>query len=243
MITPNWVQDVIFLSTALKISSTILPAAQYAPFLSNHDQNCAMFVLGNNADKAKVAASLLLTSPGTPFLYYGEEIGMIGFKPDENIRRPMQWSAEKNAGFTTGKPWRSPATDFSRVNVEAQINDHASLWSHYQALINLRMAHPALRSSEIVLAKSNKQAVFASLRSSQDGEVILVLINPGEETLADYTISLDKSSIPAGEYTLTALMGAGDFAPLRVDANGGFTKATPLPELAPFGTYIVQLKK
>ena len=227
--------------TALKISSTLMPEGQYAPFLSNHDQDRVMFTLGNNTGKAKVAASLLLTSPGTPFLYYGEEIGMIGFKPDENIRRPMQWSAEKNAGFTTGKPWRSVASDYDTVNVEAQMVDPDSLWSHYQALISLRNAHPALRSNETAFAKSGSSAVFASIRS-RDGENILVLINLGADPVKGYTISLDKSALPAGQYSLISLMGGDAANPLNVSSQGGFKNFAPTLELPPFSTYIFQLK-
>ena len=90
----------------IKTTEKFIPDSQYSPFLTNHDQNRVMSQLGNDVNKAKVAAALLLTSPGTPFIYYGEEIGMSGMKPDENLRRPMQWDSEKDAGFTTGKPWR-----------------------------------------------------------------------------------------------------------------------------------------
>ncbi|GMQ79243.1 MAG: hypothetical protein BMS9Abin02_1810 [Anaerolineae bacterium] len=66
------------------------PKNQYATFITNHDQNRVMSELDGDNQAAKVAASLLLTGPGVPFIYYGEEIGMMGVKPDEYIRRPMQ---------------------------------------------------------------------------------------------------------------------------------------------------------
>jgi len=89
------------------------PAGQYATFLANHDQNRLMSQLLGDEAQAKLAATLLLTSPGVPFLYYGEEIGMLGTKPDEDIRRPMQWSKNLlNAGFTNGIPWRLPEGDY-----------------------------------------------------------------------------------------------------------------------------------
>ena len=68
------------------------PPHQYATFLTNHDQSRVMSELRRRDDRAKTAASLLLTGPGVPFLYYGEEIGQAGHKPDENIRTPMQWN-------------------------------------------------------------------------------------------------------------------------------------------------------
>ena len=63
---------------------------QYAAFLTNHDQNRVINQLQRNRERARIAATLLLTNPGVPFIYYGEEIGMRGIKPDEDIRRPMQ---------------------------------------------------------------------------------------------------------------------------------------------------------
>ena len=123
------------LPSTLKVSDKAIPGHQYATFLTNHDQNRVMSQLGGDLNKAKLAAFFLLTSPGTPFIYYGEEIGMQGKKPDENIRLPMQWTSDANAGFTTGHPWRAPASDFSSVNVEAQTGAPDLLLEHYRALI------------------------------------------------------------------------------------------------------------
>ena len=81
------------------------PHLQYATFLTNHDQNRVMEEIGLDVDRGAAAAALYLTLPGVPFVYYGEEIGMLGRKPDENIRRPMQWSDAPGAGFTSGSPW------------------------------------------------------------------------------------------------------------------------------------------
>ena len=86
-------------------------------------------------DKAKLAASALLTLPGVPFLYYGEEIGMTGQKPDEMIRTPMQWDATEDAGFTDGTPWEPVNADHTTVNVAAQQDDPESLLNHYRTLL------------------------------------------------------------------------------------------------------------
>ncbi|MEO8396069.1 MAG: alpha-amylase family glycosyl hydrolase, partial [Chloroflexota bacterium] len=71
----------------------LTPNGQYAAFLTNHDQNRVMGNLSGDVNKAKVAADLLLTQPGVPFIYYGEELGMSGTKPDERLRTPMQWDS------------------------------------------------------------------------------------------------------------------------------------------------------
>jgi glycosidase len=104
-----------------------------------------MSQLGGSLERAKQAATVLLTSPGVPFIYYGEEIGMNGKKPDERIRTPMQWSAEANAGFSTSPPWESLQSDYTQINVSAESVDPASLWSHDRSLVQLRngMAHSA----------------------------------------------------------------------------------------------------
>ncbi len=72
----------------------------------------------------------MLTSPGTPFIYYGEEISLQGQKPDEDLRPPMQWSADEYSGFSMTNPWRAPKNDYEQVNVELQSGDSNSLIEH-----------------------------------------------------------------------------------------------------------------
>ncbi len=232
----------ISINSALTFATQTLPNGDYGTFLTNHDQDRVMSDLYGSVDKAKVAASLLLTSPGTPFIYYGEEVGMQGEKPDEDIRRPMQWSDAANAGFTVGKPWRPPDSDYPQANVAAQTDDPNSLLSHYRALIALRNEHPALRTGSLDFFQAGKPQVFASLRT-KDNDLILVLINLGKDPVSDYSLKLSKSPLAAGEYTLTPLMGSGKVASLTVDANGGVSGAQPIAELLPYTTYIIELKK
>ncbi|MEZ5194946.1 MAG: alpha-amylase family glycosyl hydrolase [Bacteroidales bacterium] len=82
----------------------VYPHLQWGTFLTNHDMNRVMNSLGQDQDKNKLAASIYLTLPGIPFIYYGEEIGMLGEKPDEDIRRPMQWTAGFQAGLRPAIP-------------------------------------------------------------------------------------------------------------------------------------------
>ncbi|WP_296619667.1 alpha-amylase family glycosyl hydrolase, partial [Marivirga sp.] len=122
------------------------PYLQFGTFLTNHDMNRVMNVLNSDQAKAKQVAELLLTLPGIPYLYYGEEIGMLGQKPDEDIRLPMQWSSASNAGFTTGNPWRAPKTDYPDKNVADQQTEPSSLWRAYQDVIATRNTQQALRT-------------------------------------------------------------------------------------------------
>jgi len=216
------------------------PSNQFATFLSNHDQERVMNELNEDVNRAKVAASLLLTGPGVPFLYYGEEIGHVGGKPDENIRTPMQWSDGDNAGFTTAtRAWRPPQRNYYQVNVADQTDDPESLLSHYRRLIQVRNAHPALRLGEWQEVETEDKRLYAFLRH-RDGDTLLVLINLGDEPIDNYSLSLEESSLREGsateiftDYTVNAP---------TLNPNGGFDNYTPLVELEAYGTYIVILE-
>ena len=177
------------------------PQGQYSTFLSNHDQDRVMSRFGGgdrrNAEspatawaKARVAAALLLTSPGIPFIYYGEEIGMVGVKPDEDIRTPMQWTAAENAGFTlAARPWRAVNPDVKGKNVAAQAKDPESLLSFYKKLIRLRRENKALRTGEMVVLDASNAAVWAFLR--RDGEaVVAVVVNCSQMRVGEYGVCL-----------------------------------------------------
>ena len=163
-----------------------LPAGRWSPFLTNHDQPRTMTVLADMA-KARVAASAMLMLPGTAFVYYGEEIGMIGPKPDEQIRTPMQWSSAVGAGFTTGTPWEAPQRDWVSKNVAAQDRDPSSLLNHYRALIHLRNEHPALRAGDLQTGSTTSRAAFAIIRRSPE-ETVLIALNFGDRLIDSVTV-------------------------------------------------------
>lgn len=212
---------------------------QFATFLTNHDQQRVMSELGENLAQAKVAASLLLTGPGVPFVYFGEEIGHIGGKPDENIRTPMQWSSEDNAGFTSAsRPWRPPQADFSEVNVADQTTDPDSLLSHYRRLIQTRNDHKALRLGDWREVQLKDSSVYAALRQSEE-ETLLVLINLSGELANDYDLTLKTGPLREGS-AKEVFLGV-PVSPPALNANGGFDAYVPLPELAPHSTYIIEL--
>jgi glycosidase len=218
----------------------LYPLGQYAAFLTNHDQNRVMSELGGNVEAAKLAATLLLTNPGVPFLYYGEEIGMTGAKPDERIRTPMQWEgASPGVGFTTGTPWQPPQPDYADWNVAAQHDDPASLLSRYRALIALRQSHPALRVGDFLMVESDVNAVYAYLRAAPD-EVLLVLVNLSAEAVTDYRLSLVQGPL-AGEVDAALLLGEGQPAAPVVNSSGGFDAYVPLPTLPPRSSFIIRL--
>jgi glycosidase len=211
-----------------------------ATFLTNHDMDRVMSVLGD-VGKAKLAASVLMTAPGVPFVYYGEEIGMTGQKPDEMIRTPMQWSAEENAGFCAGTPWEPVNGDYAEVNVAAQAQDPASLLSHYRALIQIRAGHPALQMGTYSPVASTDAGLLAFLRAS-DGETVLVILNLLAEAARGYVLALREGPL-AGSYRATLLFGGeAELPDLATNAAGGFDSYRPLPEIPGGGTVIIQLQ-
>lgn len=148
-------------------------------FIKNHDQNRILSALNNNQDQAKMAAALLLTLPGTPFIYYGEEIGMKGLKPDENIREPFLW-ADSDPGQTK---WMK--SKYSVPNEVAplsqQISDPTSFYNHYKKLIAFRNSNKHIKLGSISSIDIKNPAVCAFNREL-DGDTIEIYHNLSNET-------------------------------------------------------------
>ena len=151
------------------------------PFLTNHDQTRIASVFGNDQGKLRNAAAILLTLPGTPFIYYGEEVGLQNgpTSADESKRTPMPWSAA--GGFTTATPWFGYAPGLTVNNVASQTNDSRSLLSYYRDWIAARKSSPALLKGEITPLATGVQ-VLAFLRESP-AERVLVVHNLGNGTV------------------------------------------------------------
>jgi glycosidase len=221
------------LAPVLRLQGAV-PAQRWAPFLRNHDQTRTLTALGGDVARAKLAATLLLTLPGVPFVYYGEEIGMTGDKPDERLRTPMQWSRAPAAGFTRGRPWESLQPDTLTANVETQEADTGSLLHLYRRLIHLRTENPALGSGELVPLATGNDAVAAYLRRT-DERVVLVVANLGMTPLGGAKLSSTDRVLPAGSYS------APGATPLRVGADGRIKGYVPVRTLAPQTSYLFDL--
>ena len=200
------------------------PDLQFSTFLTNHDQQRTMSFYQGRTDKAKMAAFIYLTGPGVPFIYYGEEIGMTGNKPDEKLRTPMQWSSEKYAGFSSKFPWIMVNMDYKDVNVSIQAEDPDSLLNLYRTLVAIRNEHEALRTGVYLPLESNNKSIYATLRVSPD-EILLVLVNLGKDTLSDCQLSLAESPL-RGSYAIEAIFGEGSFESVNVNAAGAIIKYT-----------------
>ncbi|KAA3658298.1 MAG: DUF3459 domain-containing protein [Chloroflexi bacterium] len=217
------------------------PLNQYATFIANHDQNRVMSQLQGDEAKARLAASMLLTAPGVPFIYYGEEIGMIGVKPDEDIRLPMQWASNgPQVGFTEGTPWRPAADDFPVRSVDRQDDDPESLLSHYRALIHLRNEHEALRVGEWTQLEANSKRLYTFLRHTEN-ETILVMMNFNRNSVEaeDYSLEMAEGWLHEG-VTAVSLYGTITTISPEVNTTGGFSDYIPFSEIPPQSTHIIQ---
>jgi alpha-amylase len=229
------------LQGALTSSYGLYGSGLSATFLANHDMVRIMSQLRGDVDKAKLAASVLMTAPGVAFVYYGEEIGMTGEKPDELIRTPMQWSAEASAGFTAGSPWEPVNGDYRDKNVAVQLKDPTSLLSCYRDLIHIRAGHSALRVGDYSPVDSTDDGILAFLRSSHENYV-LVITNLSVAAASDYDLAL-KEGLLAGTYQPLLLYGEEAELPLlAANDKGGFDSYRPLGEIPGGGTLIIQLQ-
>jgi glycosidase len=206
------------LSAQMQKVCNIYPFLQYGTFLTNHDQNRVMSSLQNSTDKAKTAASLYLTFPGIPYLYYGEELGMLGVKPDEQIRTPMQWTGNANAGFSTATPWEAPNSSYSSVNVAGEQADPSSMLNWYKRLIAIRNQVAALRLGEYEGLACTATPVMAYMRHYLDNSV-LVVVNTASGAQSNLTLTLHGNVVKAGTYQVTDLLNAAGTASITVGTS------------------------
>jgi maltose alpha-D-glucosyltransferase/alpha-amylase len=143
-------------------------------------------MLDGDQRRLKQAFSLMFALPGTPVLWYGDEIGMgedLSLRERNSVRTPMQWADEPNAGFSTGpaeclvRPLVSKgAFDYRRINVAAQHDLDGSLMSTVQRLVRTRRACPEVGWGQCQVLKTEETSVLA-LRYDWEGETILILHN------------------------------------------------------------------
>jgi len=225
-----------------------VPDGRWSTFLRNHDQTRTLTALGGTGAgdqalavaRAKTAATLLLTLPGLPFIYYGEEIGMTGDKPDERLRTPMPWTADSTAGFTTGTPWQPLQSDWRTVNVAAQENDTTSLLALHRRLIDMRVTNAALGTGDYAALGASDDAVAAYVRRNGP-EAVLVVVNVAGRPIADVRLASPDSLLAPGRYVARRLMAPADGAPLVVDSAGRVRGYSPVGSLGPYDARIFEL--
>jgi glycosidase len=200
-----------------------------------------MSQLFDQDEKAKVAAALLLTGPGVPFLYYGEEIGMQGDQNHEWVRRPMQWSAEPSSGFTSATPWQPLGPGWNTYNVALEAQDPNAILSYYQALIRIRNQHAALRVGALDVLTTTDEAVFSFLRVSE-AEAVLVIINVGDQPIEEVWLTKSESHLSAGTYRTAAILGEDRMEPIDINQQGGLFHLFDQIPIQPYNVLIYQLQ-
>jgi maltose alpha-D-glucosyltransferase / alpha-amylase len=196
-------------------------------------------LMDNDRRKIELMNSLLLSFPGTPIIYYGDEIGMgdnIYLGDRNGVRTPMQWSPDRNGGFSRADPARlyapmimDPVYGYEAVNVEAQSRSLSSLLSATKRLIAVRKSTLAFGRGSMTFIRPENRSVLAYVRQYQ-GEVILCVAN------------LSRSA-QATELDLSAFKGR---IPLEMLGRTRFPTIGELPymiTLSPYGFYWFQLQE
>ncbi|MBE2281502.1 MAG: T9SS type A sorting domain-containing protein [Ignavibacteriaceae bacterium] len=224
----------------MDIVNSSYPFLQYATFLTNHDQDRVFGQLSNSIEKMKLAASIYLTLPGVPFIYYGEEVGMVGFGADENKRRPMQWNAGTNAGFTTGTPWYPLFSDYSQNNVAVMQANPNSLWNRYASFIKIRNSETSLRQGAYRSGTSSSASVYNYIRSLND-EAVFVIHNFSAQPLSGYTISVQGSRLGWASYNAVNLLSGESLGTISANWEGGISNYSPGVTIEPYGTLLIKI--
>ncbi|WP_288481895.1 maltose alpha-D-glucosyltransferase, partial [uncultured Deinococcus sp.] len=178
-------------------------------------------LLDNDRRRVELLNTVLLALPGSPILYYGDEIGMgddLGLADRNGVRTPMQWNAGTSGGFSTAAPTdcffppiQDPVYGFARVNVQSQEQDPSSLLKWTARQLELRRRHPAFAHGELKFVDTSNPAVLAFTRTTPD-ETLLIVSNFASNA---QSVTLDLSAYT--HRTPVTLSGASPF-PAITDA-------------------------
>jgi alpha-glucosidase len=204
----------------------------------------------HDTDIQRAISTILFASRGAALFYYGDEIGMkttpptrkkdvkdpIGItgwpkeKGRDGERTPMQWTAEPNAGFTTGTPWLPVPPSAAIINVEAEKGDLNSLFNWYRSLIRLKKTVPAFEHGADVMLDQENTNVLSWMRQAPGAPQVVVSVN--------FTAQPQIVNLVSGG----AGLKAGNLHTLLKSPGGTDPKSPDQIELGPFGVYIGELK-
>jgi maltose alpha-D-glucosyltransferase/alpha-amylase len=184
-------------------------------------------LLENNRKEIELAHALLLSLPGSPCLYYGDEIGMgdnIWLADRDSVRTPMQWTPDRNSGFSTADPGKlylplvqSLVYHYAHVNVEAQLAQSTSLLHWLRGMLTVRRSHSVLGHGELVMLRSENDAVLAFLRRD-DQQTVLVVANLAA------TARATRVALPGLHgWAMRDAFGGAPFPPVPDDGVATFT--------------------
>ena len=184
-------------------------------------------LLGNSRAEIELAHAMLLSLPGSPCLYYGDEIGMgdnIWLPDRDAVRTPMQWTPDRNAGFSTADPGKlylpliqSLVHHYGVVNVEAHLAQNTSLLHWVRGILAVRRRHPVFGNGTFVPLTCDSDAILAFLRQNED-ETVLCVANLANTPRAG-TVQVPGF---AGA-RVTDVFGGGEFPAIGPDGAATFT--------------------
>jgi maltose alpha-D-glucosyltransferase/alpha-amylase len=189
-------------------------------------------LMDNDMDKIKLMNSLLMSMPGSPIIYYGDEIGMGDnvFLGDRNgVRTPMQWSPDRNAGFSKADPQRlylppimDPVYGYQAVNVEAQAREPSSLLNWMKRLIAVRKAHQAFGRGTLAFLSPGNRKVLAYLREFGDESILCVVNLSRSAQPVELNLGRFKGRVPVEMAGRTAFPPVGELPFLLTLPGYGF---------------------
>ena len=196
-------------------------------------------LLDNSRAELELAHALLFSLPGSPFLYYGDEIGMgdnIWLPDRDSSRTPMQWTPDRNAGFSTADPGKlylpviqSLVFNYTQLNVEAQLAQSRSLLHWVRNVIHVRKAHPTFGLGSIRVLETDHESVLAFVRSYAGAETQFG--DSAEDVLCVFSFAHNPISVTIRDETLAGartidLFGGGEFPSFSPDGELMLTLGT-----------------
>ncbi|HVW54290.1 MAG TPA: maltose alpha-D-glucosyltransferase [Rhizobiaceae bacterium] len=212
-------------------------------------------LMQNDRRKIELMNSLLMSLPGTPILYYGDEIGMgdnyyLGDR--DGVRTPMQWSSDRNAGFSRADPQKlylpvilDPIYGYQVINVEAQSRDSSSLLNWMRRLVSVRKEHPAFGRGSMTLLYPRNRKVLAYVREYEQDRILCVVNLSRAAQAVELDLARWKGAVPieltgraafppVGDLPyLVTLPGYGFFWFLLADETEAPLWHQPIPEILP----------
>jgi alpha-glucosidase len=238
-LTQPW-KAAAFRSVVDEFTGLLPPDAWPAWMLGDHDVSriASRYDEGGNGQaRARVAAVLLLTLQGTPFVYAGDEIGMTdGEVPADRMvdvdgrdpeRTPMQWDGSPGTGFTSGDPWLPVGRDAATVNVAVQRDDPASILALYRRLIAYRKGSAALRGGDYRSLPDAPDGCFAYLRTAGEERLLVALNFTGQPLSFSPALGADRGRL---ELATDPGRAAGEevlLQPLRLGPDEGVVVRLP----------------
>lgn len=188
-----------------------------APFLTNHDQNRVSGQLKGDPAQIKLSAALYLFTEGVPFMYYGEEIGMMGAKPDPQLRTPMLWNDPGKDKLQT--TWIESKYNKKTLPVSKQTNDPESILNFYRRAIRAKTNHPALYRGRFTPVDTGEWSIISWIMTDADTKAV-VFHNVSEE---EQTFTLPDTALIAGSGSDALPLYFATYEDTEINSDGTIT--------------------